>query len=310
MNDVAKTPWDLKPGDVIRRVELHNRYGGSRQGGISPSRQTTNVFIFSDRERGEEHGYFDEWHEDRCFHYTGEGQRGDQEMKGGNKAVLLHREEGRALRVFRGAGDEVTYRGEFELAPDQPWYRTDAPETGRPDVVRQVIVFRLRPLDGPPAESSSPLDQLPRDRVVQVGIEEQNTERTFVQPSHEPYEAERREQKLVRAYRDYMATKGSTIARHLMRPDGEVKPIFSDVFDATRHHLLEAKGTATREAIRMAIGQLADYRRFVVPTPARAVLLPERPRADLEALLTAEGISVVWQVESGSFADNASGRFT
>jgi hypothetical protein len=107
-----------------------------------------------------------------------------------------------------------------------------------------------------------------------------------------------------------MIAKGSTITRHLMRPEGEAKPLFSDVFDATRSHLLEAKGTVTREAIRMAIGQLADYRRFISPTPERAVLLPERPRPDLEALLTVEGVSIVWQAADGSFADNAQGRFS
>ena len=39
--------------------------------------------------------------------------------------------------------------------------------------------------------------------------------------------------------------------------------MFSDVYDVTRNNLLEAKGTVTREAIRMAIGQVADYRRFI-----------------------------------------------
>ena len=73
-----------------------------------------------------------------------------------------------------------------------------------------------------------------------------------------------------------MTQQGSRIARHLIRPEGEAKPMFSDLYDATRNNLLEAKGTVTREAIRMAIGQLADYRRFVDPRPSCGVLLPER----------------------------------
>ena len=28
-------PWTLKPGDTIRRVELHRQYGGSGQDGIA-----------------------------------------------------------------------------------------------------------------------------------------------------------------------------------------------------------------------------------------------------------------------------------
>jgi hypothetical protein len=154
------------------------------------------------------------------------------------------------------------------------------------------------------------LDRLPSQRVEEVPVEEQNTERVYVQPDHEPYEAERREQRLVRAYEAYMTQQGSRIARHLIRPEGEAKPMFSDLYDATRNNLLEAKGTVTREAIRMAIGQLADYRRFVDPRPSCGVLLPERPRPDLETLLSTESVAMVWPIEDGKFADNRAGAFT
>jgi len=60
--------WAVEPHGVVARVELHNRYGGSRQGGISPSAKTPNVFIFSDPSVGEQYGYFDNWHADGCFH--------------------------------------------------------------------------------------------------------------------------------------------------------------------------------------------------------------------------------------------------
>jgi hypothetical protein len=120
--------WDLRPGATTPRVEVHSRYGGSGRGGISPSKTTPNVFIFSDPARGEQHGYIDAWRDDGLFHYTGEGQRGDQQMRAGNKAILRHREDDRALRVFHGVGGEVTYQGRFELATDPAWYSTDAPE--------------------------------------------------------------------------------------------------------------------------------------------------------------------------------------
>jgi len=302
--------WDLRPGDTVRRVELHRRYGGGGQGGISPSKSTPNVLIFSDPARGAQHGYIDDWRTDGLFHYTGEGQRGDQQLRAGNKAILQHREDNRALRVFHGVGGDVTYQGRFEVATDTPWYSADAPESGRPDVVRKVIVFRLLPLDAIPGRPSSVLDRLPSQRVAEVPIEEQNTERVYVQPNHEPYEAERREQQLVLAYGAFMSLQGSRIARHMIQPEGEAKPLFSDLYDATRNNLLEAKGTVTREAIRMAIGQLADYRRFIEPHPSCAVLLPERPRPDLEKLLSVEGIAIVWLVEAGKFADNRTGAFT
>jgi hypothetical protein len=74
--------------------------------------------VFSEAESGEPHGYIDEWRGDGCFHYTGEGQKGDQLMKSGNAAILRHAAEGRALRMFNGARGRVTYEGAFELASD------------------------------------------------------------------------------------------------------------------------------------------------------------------------------------------------
>ena len=73
-------------------------------GGIEPSRWTSNVFLFADSARGEQHGYIDAWQDDGCFHYTGEGQRGDQQMTHGNAAILRHVEQRRTLRLFEGAG--------------------------------------------------------------------------------------------------------------------------------------------------------------------------------------------------------------
>ena len=121
--------WDISPGSEIRRVELHDRYGGGRQGGISPSRQSPNVLIFSDLAVGEQHGYLDRWVGEE-FHYVGQGQYGDQVMKGGNAAILKHKAEGRALRVFWGVGGTVQYAGEFELSEPDPWYLARAKEKG------------------------------------------------------------------------------------------------------------------------------------------------------------------------------------
>jgi hypothetical protein len=49
------------------------------------------------------------------------------------------------------------------------------------------------------------------------------------------------------------------------RPDGEAAPLFCDLFDKTTWTLYKAEGTVTRAAVRMAIGQLADYARLVEP---------------------------------------------
>jgi hypothetical protein len=139
-------PWILRPGDYILRKDLHKQFGGSPQGGISPSSQTPNILLFSDPKVGERHGYVDGWKKDGFYHYTGEGQRGDQRFISGNAAILNHIEEGRSLRLFEGVGGRVLYRGKLELDLSSPYYMADAPETGG-GPLRQVIVFRLKPID-------------------------------------------------------------------------------------------------------------------------------------------------------------------
>jgi hypothetical protein len=286
--------WEIEPGERIERTALQARYGGRTQGGIGPSRKSSNVLLFSDPVAGEPHGYFDGWRDDGYFHYTGEGQRGDQQMKSGNAAILNHAAEGRALRLFLGARGEVTYEGEFGLASERPFYTTDAPETND-GPVRSVIVFRLRPLDVKPRPSTSKLDRVARDGVEDVPVEEQWTEKAFVAPSAETYEVERREQSLVLAYRDQLVREGHEVQRLKIVPHGEAKPLFSDLIDRTTNTLIEAKGTVERGAVRMAIGQLMDYRRFVEPPPRLAVLVPSQPREDLQSLLTDVGVNLIWR---------------
>jgi hypothetical protein len=139
--------WDLQPGDTILRKEIHKQYGGAGQGGIEPSARTPNVFIFSDPKVGEKYGYvFDHWN-DGVFHFTGDGQVGDQVMKFGNRAIRDHRKHKRRLRVFGGVSGTVTYWGEFELGAD-PFYTREAKD--RSGDLRKVIVFRLVPIDTAP----------------------------------------------------------------------------------------------------------------------------------------------------------------
>jgi hypothetical protein len=288
------TIWALLPGETIERETLKERYGGRLQGRIGPSTRSPNVLLFSDSPAGEPHGYFDGWRADGCFHYSGEGQRGDQQMKSGNAAIRDHARAGRALRLFLGTKGRVGYEGEFELAFDRPFYTTDAPEAGD-GPIRSVIVFRLRPLDVRPKISSSRLDQVSQTGVQDVPVEEQWTERAFVAPSHAACEAERREQALLLAFHEHLRKQGHEVTRLKIVPPGEAKPLFADLIDRTTNTLFEAKGTVERGSVRMAVGQLLDYGRFVRPAPRLAVLLPSRPREDLREFLSSAGVELVWR---------------
>ncbi len=281
----------LQLGTQLPRRDVHERYGGRRQGGIGPSRVAPVVLFFTDPETGHQHGYYDGWGTDGLFHYVGEGQRGDQRITQGNGAIAHHREEGRSLEGFAASGSMVTYLGEFELVD---YYYSDAHETGEPDTVRQVVVFRLRPVGEPPPVSlpALPVTPEPGPQVQVVAVEEQNTERAFVNPDREPYELERREATLVQRYRQYLIRQGHRVNRLRVVPPGESRPLYSDLWDETARELIEAKGTVTRDRLREALGQLLDYGRFA-DAATRAVLVPERPRGDLLAYLRAAGVDVI-----------------
>jgi hypothetical protein len=288
----------VKPGSSIKRTRLHERYGGRRQGGISPSAKTPNVFLFTDPIRGARHGYiYDGQGDDGFYYYTGEGQSGDQRMIQGNRAIKDHKQEARELHLFDVSAGTATYLGQFEYVDHKS---ADAPAT-RSREQRKVIVFRLQRLSGdlplPPAKVA----QFSEDLVKVVPIEQHMTERMVIEPNREPYEAERREQPLVLELMAFLRDQGHQVDRLQLRPDGEPAPLFCDLYDSTTNTVVEAKGSVSRNSIRMAVGQLADYSRLVNPPPARLILVPEQPRPDLIALAKSQGIDVTWPNGDGGF---------
>ncbi len=120
--------------------------------------------------------------------------------------------------------------------------------------------------------------------------------------------AARRESRLVRAYASHLERRGDTVGRSEIRPGAGHGALYSDIFNATRNQLVEAKGSGDRSSVRMAIGQLADYSRFLDPRPQLAVLLEAKPGPDLEQLLASQDIALIWP-RGGGFHDNAGGRF-
>jgi hypothetical protein len=315
--------WDISLGEETRRVELHDRYGGSRQGGTIPSRSTPNIFLFLDKKVGVGHGYYDGWAGDR-FYYTGHGQTGDQEFHRGNLAVLNHASSGKALRVFRGVRGHVTYLGEFRLDPDQPYFEMEAPEAGS-NATRQVIVFRLIPVGDAIRDSQDDVEfpegvnpaevdaavtgATPAPIITEVPVEQQNVEELEVSRPSTSYTVQRREQTLVLEYCAALEAAGHQVTRFRIRPPGEARELISDIYEKSRNNLIEAKGTGSRGEIRMALGQIFDYRRFIEPAPSCAVLLPAQPRPDVEQLLRSAGVAAIWKSEHG-FIDNAGGQFT
>jgi 5-methylcytosine-specific restriction protein A len=143
----------FEQGRIYRRRDLHDRFGGQRQGGISTPKDLPLIFLFTG-ESGEQYGYHDGWEPDGSFRYFGEGQVGDMRFVAGNRSVRDHAQTGKDLHLFEilPKRQGVRYVGQmvcasYDLVP------------GVPDVngqARQAIAFRLAPLDSTIASPDEP----------------------------------------------------------------------------------------------------------------------------------------------------------
>ena len=142
-------------GQLYRRRDLHEQYGGQQQGGIiTPAGQPFNFLITG--EGGLAYGYADGWDDSGTFRYYGEGQVGDMQFVRGNASIRDHAEAGKDLHLFEKVPPaHLRYLGQmvcagYELVPDTP---------DREGTMRTAIVFRLVGLDGSPEEAGENTDE-------------------------------------------------------------------------------------------------------------------------------------------------------
>ena len=128
-----------KSGASTTDATLHEMYGGQRQGGISTPKDQPFVLLFTGRS-GEQYGYRDGWDENGVFLYTGEGQAGDMEFRGGNRAIRDHAKDGKDLHLFQHLGKNQGFRylGTFSCSTWE--FREGVDQYGN---LRRAIVFHL-----------------------------------------------------------------------------------------------------------------------------------------------------------------------
>lgn len=306
------TEWDVAVGEHLSRPERMRRFGGAKYGGIEPSGSSPNVFVYSDPSRGATYGYnFDGWSKDKTvFLYTGEGRIGPQLMREGNRAIAEHKSADRALRVFVADGviagtasKDHLYLGEFSVDDVLPFTTETAPDEAGD--LRTVFVFRLRPV-GPAAardDDESATGDVTLTPMAELVAVETDTVHEFESPGSQPATATKRESQLAARYQAKLEAAGSDVRRWRIRPPGEIAALLTDLYDNTVGELYEAKAAATRPHIRLALGQLLDYRRHLPTPPAKlTVLVPSPPSEDLTALLHEHGVGVVWELATaGTF---------
>lgn len=153
-----------------RSADIHDRFAGSRQSGISPSAKEPLIFLFTG-DSGDRYGYTDGW-ADGIFHYCGEGQRGDMEFSRNNKALRDHAKDGRDLHLFTalGKGKPCRYEGAFACSG---WHWGEGADIE--GMKRKTIIFHLVSLEDLVDTSLEPDDSrashnLPLDEMRALAI--------------------------------------------------------------------------------------------------------------------------------------------
>ena len=139
---IGNDPNAISVGEEIRRRELHDRFGGQQQGGMSTPSEHPLIFLFT-TSHGDLYGYEDRFQADGMFWYTGEGQVGDMEFVRANRSLRDHEADGRRVFLFEQTRKgfvrfvaEVRCDGfHFELRPDRNGQQ------------RKAIVFHLEVID-------------------------------------------------------------------------------------------------------------------------------------------------------------------
>jgi hypothetical protein len=310
--------WGVGIGDETTRAQISAAYGGSIYGGIEPSQRTPNVMIYTDPTEGVLNGYnFDGWdaHEEGVFSYTGEGRKGHQELTKGNKAILDHAQLGRTIRLFeasdgkkRKGGKLQRYVGAFRVDEARAYRFESAPDAGGQQ--RKVVVFRLLSEDG--QESAQPRRQLATPLHLLGGATFVNSEKSIATE----YEttpstgnvAQRVEGALVWRFEEHLRSEGHVVGRVRIRVPDETHSLVTDTYDRTTGVLYEAKSSSDRATVRLAVGQLLDYLRFI-PDAKGALLLPEQPSEDLINFIHSCGFALTfakgdhWTKRTASITD-------
>ena len=195
------------------------------------------------------------------------------------------------------------YENQFELDEKHPYELIDAKDKNNED--RVAIIFRLNPIRKYPFLFQSLLPKTNLNITNKISVEVVSQEAFENETSQRTQEEKvvtsvRKESKLLQEYGKYRAKNNeSPLTRCKIKPKGQQEPLFTDGWDEVNKILIEAKSSSSRNHIRLAIGQLFDYKRYIKPEKL-VMLLPSRPKDDLIDLVTGLKIELIFK-ENGTF---------
>lgn len=286
--------WTLEIGDTVLRREIHAAYGGQEQSGIITPKSIPDILVITSPESGARHGYnaLEGLQEDGSFLYTGEGQRGPQVFARGNTALRDAAQNDRPIRLLTKQGPYVTYVGEFTTGEPAFSIETIPDSDGN---LREGIIFKLVPVDADVEALDAPSTPLTESAQASSWMPPESSSYVVGAPLI-PGErvVSRIEFKLQKDFGQWIKSRGETPQRLRLNSAGAT--IEPDLYVSESGWVVEAKKSPAREYVRTAIGQVLDYSLLARESGRPAVpvvLLPSRPIAHLEALLSELGILLI-----------------
>lgn len=293
-----KPDWSVSIGETLTRREVHGRYGGQQQGGISTPKNFRDLLVFTNSGPTDNFGYarHEGLQDDGTFSYTGEGQVGDQKFSGGNLALRDSAKNGRLIRLFTTRGPEATYVGTFTTG--LPVYRQEI-ILDKNKNERTGIIFNLEPVEAEfwrlPPINGERAPSLVIKKWKKLGYLD------FALPlpeieQLEPKMAKRLEFRLQNAFGEWLITQGTPPQTvRILVGESFIQP---DFYVPDRAWIVEAKPSVSRSYVRAAIGQVLDYVHCASLDGVDArpvILLPGKPESTLASLAEELGIIIVYQ---------------
>ena len=164
-----------------------------------------------------------------------------------------------------------------------------------------MVVFRLVPVLIEGIEYQSPVAEPPATTPVATLVPREVDSTLFFETGAvQAGYASRNESVLVQSFVGWLGHEA--VARWAIRVPEENIVLLTDIYDPDDGVLYEAKASSARGSVRLALGQLLDYRRHIPVDGLRSrVLVPSRPGKDLVSLLNQHSVGLAWADEGGGF---------
>lgn len=193
--------------------------------------------------------------------------------------------------------------------------RTDRPGSGLKPITGEALSLWKKIRDNPTAVAEAARNARARLELLNTegqdassvepasrGVRVVDPQRPSTEPvpvfgKQQEREAKQDEAKLRESFRSWRDPNGDRLRGIEIRTSNSTLRV--DLFDPVDNLLIEVKARAERDYLRLAVGQLYDYQRYLGFVVNLAVLVPRRPPGDLLGLLDSAHVDCIWPEGSG-----------